>query len=80
MVGSLDKEHTVFWTFAKNAEKFHGGVENYLVIMDESHVTLPQVGGMFGGDFSRKKILSITVLDYHQHSIIGHLKLKNSKS
>jgi excinuclease ABC subunit B len=43
--------------FAKNAEKFHGGAENYLVIMDESHVTLPQVGGMFGGDFSRKKNL-----------------------
>ena len=55
--------------------------KNYLVIMDESHVTLPQVGGMFGGDFSRKKkILSIMVLDYHQHSIIGYLKLKNSKS
>ena len=25
--------------------------------MDESHVTLPQVGGMHGGDFSRKKNL-----------------------
>jgi len=43
--------------FAKNAKKFHGGENNYLVIMDESHVTLPQVGGMFGGDYSRKKNL-----------------------
>ncbi|MAH98476.1 MAG: excinuclease ABC subunit B [Euryarchaeota archaeon] len=43
--------------FAKNAEQFRGGSERYLVIMDESHVTLPQVGGMFGGDFSRKKNL-----------------------
>ena len=36
------------------AESYHGGGEKYLVIMDESHVTLPQVGGMFGGDWSRK--------------------------
>ena len=43
--------------FASNAEQFHGGADRYLVIMDESHVTLPQVGGMFGGDFSRKKNL-----------------------
>lgn len=43
--------------FAKNAEQFRGGSERYLVIMDESHVTLPQVGGMYGGDFSRKKNL-----------------------
>ena len=43
--------------FSSNAEQFHGGNGRYLVIMDESHVTLPQVGGMFGGDFSRKKNL-----------------------
>ena len=43
--------------FASNAEQFHGGSKNYLVIMDESHVTLPQVGGMYGGDYSRKKNL-----------------------
>ena len=43
--------------FSKNAEQFRGGSERYLVIMDESHVTLPQVGGMYGGDFSRKKNL-----------------------
>ena len=43
--------------YASNAEEFHGGPGRYLVIMDESHVTLPQVGGMHGGDFSRKKNL-----------------------
>ncbi len=43
--------------FSSNAERFHGGSDKYLVIMDESHVTLPQVGGMYGGDFSRKKNL-----------------------
>ena len=43
--------------FSSNAERFHGGPDRYLVIMDESHVTLPQVGGMYGGDFSRKKNL-----------------------
>ncbi|MCL1914964.1 MAG: excinuclease ABC subunit UvrB [Eubacteriaceae bacterium] len=31
--------------------------DDYLLIVDESHVTLPQVRGMFGGDFSRKKNL-----------------------
>ncbi|MFA6463304.1 MAG: DEAD/DEAH box helicase family protein, partial [Candidatus Shapirobacteria bacterium] len=28
--------------------------DNFLTIIDESHVTVPQVGGMFGGDFARK--------------------------
>ena len=31
--------------------------EDYLLFVDESHVTLPQVRGMFGGDFARKKNL-----------------------
>jgi excinuclease ABC subunit B len=31
--------------------------EDYLVVVDESHVTLPQIRGMFGGDRSRKTIL-----------------------
>ena len=43
--------------FATNAESFHGAPDRYLVIMDESHVTLPQVGGMYAGDFARKKNL-----------------------
>ncbi len=31
--------------------------EDFLTIIDESHVTLPQIRGMSGGDFSRKKTL-----------------------
>ncbi len=31
--------------------------DDFLLFVDESHVTLPQVRGMFGGDFSRKKML-----------------------
>ena len=40
--------------FSAAAKQFHGDPKKFLVIMDESHVTLPQVGGMFGGDRSRK--------------------------
>jgi len=32
--------------------------ENALLVVDESHVTVPQIGGMFRGDFARKSILS----------------------
>src|SRR6476469_8031143 len=32
--------------------------ENALLIVDESHVTVPQLGGMYRGDFNRKTILS----------------------
>ncbi|MFC1639290.1 excinuclease ABC subunit UvrB [Gemmatimonadota bacterium] len=31
--------------------------EDYLIIVDESHVTLPQLGGMYEGDRSRKSTL-----------------------
>ncbi|MGD2216839.1 MAG: excinuclease ABC subunit UvrB [Gemmatimonadales bacterium] len=31
--------------------------EDYLVIVDESHVTIPQIGGMYEGDRSRKRTL-----------------------
>jgi excinuclease ABC subunit B len=33
---------------------------DYLLMVDESHITLPQVRGMFGGDHSRK----VTLIDY----------------
>ena len=32
--------------------------ENALLIVDESHVTVPQMGGMYRGDFNRKTVLS----------------------
>ena len=31
--------------------------ENYLMILDESHATIPQLHAMYGGDYSRKKNL-----------------------
>ncbi|MFA5136729.1 MAG: excinuclease ABC subunit UvrB [Patescibacteria group bacterium] len=31
--------------------------ENFLVYIDESHMTVPQIRGMYNGDFSRKKML-----------------------
>ena len=31
--------------------------EDYLVVVDESHVSLPQIGGMFNGDKARKETL-----------------------
>lgn len=34
--------------------------ENYLLIIDESHITIPQVRGMFNGDRARKQ----TLIDY----------------
>ena len=32
--------------------------ENALLVVDESHVTVPQIGGMYRGDYARKSILS----------------------
>jgi len=32
--------------------------ENAVLIVDESHVTVPQIGGMYRGDYARKSILS----------------------
>ena len=34
--------------------------EDFLVVVDESHVTLPQIGGMFNGDRARK----LTLVDF----------------
>jgi excinuclease ABC subunit B len=31
--------------------------EDYLLVIDESHVTVPQIGGMYEGDMSRKRTL-----------------------
>jgi len=34
--------------------------DDYLIIIDESHITIPQIGGMFAGDRARKN----TLVDY----------------
>lgn len=31
--------------------------DDYLLVIDESHVTIPQLHGMYGGDYTRKKAL-----------------------
>ena len=44
--------------FQENARKFNNGT--FLTVIDESHMTLPQIGGMYHGDRSRKE----TLIDY----------------
>jgi len=34
--------------------------DDFLLFIDESHMTLPQIRGMYGGDISRKR----TLVDY----------------
>jgi len=41
--------------FKYNNQQFGGS--NFLTFIDESHMTIPQIGGMFRGDESRKKTL-----------------------
>ena len=31
--------------------------DDYLLVIDESHATVPQIGGMYEGDHSRKTVL-----------------------
>lgn len=38
----------------------HTANNNFLTVIDESHMTIPQIGGMYNGDYSRKK----TLIDY----------------
>lgn len=38
----------------------HNYGDNFLVVIDESHMTIPQIGGMYNGDFARKH----TLVDY----------------
>lgn len=45
--------HTLLSYFPKTKE----GNPDFLTIIDESHVTVPQIGGMFAGDRSRKDTL-----------------------
>lgn len=42
-----DPPYTLFDFFPKD----------FLLIIDESHVTVPQIGGMYAGDYSRKSVL-----------------------
>lgn len=62
-----DPPFTLLDYFAYNAKKFAptkdqalGTKDSFLTIIDESHITLPQIRGMYAGDQSRKK----TLIDY----------------
>ena len=41
--------------------------EDYLLFVDESHMTLPQVRAMYGGDRSRKEVL----VDFGLQAAVG---------
>ena len=47
---------TLLSYFTRQSEK-GGGLPDFLTIIDESHVTLPQLQGMYAGDASRKSTL-----------------------
>ena len=51
--------------------------DDFLVVVDESHVTLPQIKGMSHGDAARKKFLLIMGLDCLVQKITDRLKMKN---
>ncbi|MEK7185338.1 MAG: excinuclease ABC subunit UvrB [Patescibacteria group bacterium] len=48
---------TLLSYFPHIADGTPNGKPDFLTIIDESHVTVPQIGGMFAGDASRKKTL-----------------------
>ena len=48
--------------------------ENALLIVDESHVTVPQLGGMFRGDYNRKSVLA--EFGFRLHSCVDNRPLK----
>lgn len=50
---SGEPPHTLLSYFTKNG----GGADGFLTIIDESHVTVPQIGGMYAGDRARKDML-----------------------
>ena len=48
--------------------------DDFLVIIDESHVTIPQIRAMYGGDFSRKK--NLVEYGFRLHAAIDNRPLK----
>lgn len=52
--------------------------DDFLLFVDESHVTLPQVRGMFAGDYARKRALLTTASDFRLHLITVRSTLTNS--
>ncbi len=56
------------------------GKPDFLTIIDESHVTVPQIRGMRAGDASASKLSSITVSACHRLGTIDLSHLKNSRN
>ena len=50
---SGEPPHTLISYFPKNPD----GTANFLTVIDESHVTVPQIGAMYAGDRARKDML-----------------------
>ncbi|HKY74019.1 MAG TPA: excinuclease ABC subunit UvrB, partial [Patescibacteria group bacterium] len=53
-----DPPYTLIDHFVENAKTFGNG--QFLTVIDESHITIPQIRGMYNGDQARKK----TLVDY----------------
>ena len=51
--------------------------DDFLVVIDESHVTIPQIRAMYGGDFSRKK--NLVEYGYRLPAAIDNRPLKFEK-
>ncbi len=55
--GAGEPPETLLDYFFTRRSLGEGGPRDFLTIIDESHVTVPQLGGMYEGDASRKKTL-----------------------
>lgn len=53
--------------------------QDFLLVVDESHVTLPQVRAMYGGDHSRKQSLVEYGSVFRLLSTTARSRLKNSR-
>ena len=53
--------------------------EDFLIMIDESHMTMGQIKGMYNGDQARKKMLVDLRLRYHRLLITVPFVVKNSK-
>ena len=51
---------------------------DFLVVVDESHVSLPQIGGMSNGDRARKEVLVEYGFRCRVHSTTGRCASTNS--
>lgn len=52
-----DPPYTLIDYFEHAAKNMPQGQNGWLLIVDESHITLPQIRGMYNGDQSRKQVL-----------------------